>query len=159
MTYASGDVDFARQTLNGFNAMSPGPGLPGQTLEKENSDVIEAEIARVMPNMPGDEYARVLRTAEAAVIGSRIAKAPLDVGKLDVVEKLVNQVLGAKYVNGEQFGGSANYEGRSVMVPNSVRAEGGLEDLIKEDVSTRQCEGDRRGLQDSLGVLRIIKAA
>lgn len=131
MTYASGDVDFARQTLNGFNAMSPGPGLPGQTLEKENSDVIEAEIARVMPNMPGDEYARVLRTAEAAVIGSRIAKAPLDVGKLDVVEKLVNQVLGAKYVNGEQFGGSANYEGRSVMVPNSVRAEGGLEDLIK----------------------------
>ena len=131
MTYASGDVDFARQTLNGFNAMSPGPGLPGQTLEKENSDVIEAEIARVMPNMPGDEYARVLRTAEAAVIGSRIAQAPLDVGKLDVVEKLVNQVLGAKYVNGEQFGGSANYEGRSVMVPNSVRAEGGLEDLIK----------------------------
>jgi hypothetical protein len=131
MTYASGDVDFARQTLNGFNAMSPGPGLPGQTLEKENSDVIEAEIARVMPNMPGDEYARVLRTAEAAVIGSRIAKAPLDVGKLDVVEKLVNQVLGAKYVNGEQFGGAANYSGRSVMVPNSVRAEGGLEDLIK----------------------------
>ena len=131
MTYASGDVDFARQTLNGFNAMSPGPGLPGQTLEKENSDVIEAEIARVMPNMPGDEYARVLRTAEAAVIGSRIAKAPLDVGKPDVVEKLVNQTLGAKYVNGEQFGGAANYSGRSVMVPNSVRAEGGLEDLIK----------------------------
>nr|AKH47277.1 hypothetical protein [uncultured marine virus] len=131
MTYASGDVDFARQTLNGYNAMSPGSGLPGQTLEKENSDVIEAEIAKVMPNMPGDEYASVLRTAEAAVIGSRIAKAPLDVTKRDVVEKLVNQVLGAKYVNGEQFGGSANYNGRAVMVPNSVRANGGLEDLIK----------------------------
>ena len=131
MTYVSGDVDFARQTLNGLKAMSPGPGLPGQTLEKENSDFIKAEIARVMPNMPGDEYASVLRTAQAAVIGSRIANAELDVRKSDVVKKLVNQTLGAKYVNGEQFGGSANYEGRSVMVPNSVRAEGGLEDLIK----------------------------
>tara|TARA_R110002167_G_scaffold77897_1_gene215951 strand:+ start:2436 stop:4688 length:2253 start_codon:yes stop_codon:yes gene_type:complete len=131
MTYASGDVDFARQTLNGFNAMSPGPGLPGQTLEKENTDYIKAQIAEVMPNMPGDEYASVLRTAEAAVIGSRIAGAELDVRDPEVARKLVNQTLGAKYVNGEQFGGSANYNGRAVMVPNSVRADGGLEDLIK----------------------------
>jgi len=135
MTYASGDVDFARQTLNGFNAMNPGPGLPRETLEKDTKDMIGAQIATVMSGMPGGgpggERGSMQATAEAAVIGSRIAGAELDVSDPDVVEKLVNQTLGAKYVNGEQFGGSANYEGRSVMVPNSVRAEGGLEDLIK----------------------------
>tara|TARA_R110000772_G_scaffold179798_1_gene291126 strand:+ start:1908 stop:4190 length:2283 start_codon:yes stop_codon:yes gene_type:complete len=135
MTYASGDVDFARQTLNGFNAMNPGPGLPRETLEKDTKDMIGAQIATVMSGMPGGgpggERGSMQATAEAAVIGSRIAGAELDVSDPDVVEKLVNQTLGAKYVNGEQFGGAANYSGRSVMVPNSVRAEGGLEDLIK----------------------------
>ena len=135
MTYVSGDVDFARQTLNGFNAMNPGPGLPRETLEKDTKDIIRAQIATAMSGMPGGgpggERGSMQATAEAAVIGSRIAGAELDVSDPDVVEKLVNQVLGAKYVNGEQFGGAANYNGRAVMVPNSVRANGGLEDLIK----------------------------
>lgn len=131
MTYVSGDVDFARQTLNGFNAMNPGPGLPREPLEKDVKDIIRAQIATVMSGMPGGERQDMQATAEAAVIGSRIAGAELAVSDPDVVEKLVNQVLGAKYVNGEQFGGVANYNGRAVMVPNSVRAEGGLEDLIK----------------------------
>lgn len=143
MTYVSGDVDFARQTLNGFNAMHPGPGLPREPLEKDAKDIIRAQIATAMSGMPGGERGSMQATAEAAVIGSRIAGAELDVSDPDVVEKLVNQVLGAKYVNGEQFGGAANYNGRAVMVPNSVRAEGGLEDLIKG----RRVQAPMRGRQ------------
>ncbi len=144
MVYVGGDRDFAHTIMNGQAILNTPGRLKGdeEKIDQIAKTIFSTQLRSVLGTSYEDDFGPILSSVHAAYIGLAAEKGDkLLEPTAEEALKLISRVMGSTEIDGVQHGGVTAYNGKLLMIPNSIStdddAPNSLVSLFKGNLSEK----------------------
>ena len=125
MLYVGGDRDFAHTIMTGQAILNTPGRLKGTEakIDQDTKTVFSIQLRSVLGTSYEDDFGPILSSVHAAYMGLAAAGTPVVLTEPDQVLKLISRVMGSTEIDGVQHGGVTEYNGKLLMIPNSISTD------------------------------------
>ena len=125
MVYVGGDRDFAHTIMTGQAILNTPGRLKGTEakIDQDTKTVFSIQLRSVLGTSYEDDFGPILSSVHAAYMGLAAENTPVNLGDSDEVLKLISRVMGSTEIDGVQHGGVTKYNGKLLMIPNSISTD------------------------------------
>ena len=125
MVYVGGDSDFAHTIMTGQAILNTPGRLKGTEakIDQDTKTIFSTQLRKVLGTSYEDDFGPILSSVHAAYMGLAAAGTAVNLGDSDEVLKLISRVMGSTEIDGVQHGGVTKYNGKLLMIPNSISTD------------------------------------
>jgi hypothetical protein len=92
-------------------------------IDQDTKTVFSIQLRSVLGTSYEDDFGPILSSVHAAYMGLAAAGTPVVLTEPDQVLKLISRVMGSTEIDGVQHGGVTEYNGKLLMIPNSISTD------------------------------------